>query len=614
MLTPALTPTRSHTDTGLLPDATPALEEHAVGSFLRMLKVVLLGLCIHVAYIFHDEGFLLLHIANYAGIALILVAHYFLSHGSPRRAITLVIWGAVAILAVQCLLVNGLHTPGLIYAPMICISAAWLISVRMGVGVFAAFAVIITGIVVAEYGGYQPPTVARPSLSIALVILTGILGSLAIAAGAITSLKKHLARILELTREQAVQMEALRQSEARFSMLFRANPTPCSTVDDNEKTTDVNDAWVRMFGIAAQDAIGKTTAELGLWTDASMRRVITQMLRVQGRVDGLAIQFNTVTGPRPFLIYIARVEIGGKQRMLTSLLDQTYHMAAEAAQRAVQEELEARVTQRTEDLSNTVDHLNATRKELVQSEKLASLGAMVAGISHELNTPIGNTVTVASTLQFQVKSFRKLLDSGGVRKSELTNFLGLVDEMADVVVRSTHRAAELVTSFKQVAVDRSSERRREFELHGLVNELVTALKPGMRTLPVTFEVNVPRGIICDSFPGPVGQVLTNLLQNAVTHAFSGAAPGTICITTHEDGPRVVVQVRDDGKGMDAHTLKHAFDPFFTTRLGQGGSGLGLSVSHRIADTVLGGGLSAQSAPGYGSCFTFSFLRCLPKDA
>jgi signal transduction histidine kinase len=250
----------------------------------------------------------------------------------------------------------------------------------------------------------------------------------------------------------------------------------------------------------------------------------------------------------------------------------------------------------------------------VQSEKLASLGAMVAGISHELNTPIGNTVTVSSTLQAQVKDFKKLVDSGQLRKSDLTDFLGLLNEMADVIVRSTQRAAELVTSFKQVAVDRSSERRRDFDLADLVQELVTALKPSMRKFEITIAVDIAPGIACDSYPGPVGQVVTNLIQNAVTHAFSAEKFGTIFINAQVDGAWVVMQVRDDGKGMDEHTLKHAFDPFFTTRLGQGGSGLGLSVSHRIATTVLGGTLSASSVAGEGSSFTFSFLREPSREA
>jgi signal transduction histidine kinase len=256
--------------------------------------------------------------------------------------------------------------------------------------------------------------------------------------------------------------------------------------------------------------------------------------------------------------------------------------------------------------------LTATQEELIQSEKMASLGAMVAGISHELNTPIGNTVTVSSTLQSQSQDFRKLVEAGQLRKSDLLKFLDLLDEMSEVILRSTNRAAELVTAFKQVAVDRTSERRREFDVATLVQELVTAFKAGMRQDHVIVTTNISAGILCDSFPGPVGQVLNNLMQNALTHGFGESSGGTIAIEAHIEGEKVVMRVCDNGCGMDAHTLKHAFDPFFTTRLGQGGSGLGLSVSHRIAATLLGGGLSVNSTLGQGSCFSFSFVRQLPK--
>jgi signal transduction histidine kinase len=261
-----------------------------------------------------------------------------------------------------------------------------------------------------------------------------------------------------------------------------------------------------------------------------------------------------------------------------------------------------------------VADLTTAQHELVRSEKLASLGSMVAGISHELNTPIGNTVTVASTLQSQAKDFSKLVEGGKLRRTDLTDFLATLQDMADIISRSTTRASELISSFKQVAVDRSSERRREFDLQSLVNDIVTSLKPTLRGTRVEFDVQVPGGVMCDSFPGPVGQVLTNLVQNAVTHAFAETGKGRIAISAHDDGDKVVLRVADNGVGMTEHTLNHAFDPFFTTRLGKGGSGLGLSVSYSIATSILRGDLSATSTPGQGSVFTLSFLRTLPKDA
>lgn len=608
-----MTPPTRGTDS---PAASHAEDEFLLGAqgvatFSIVLNVLLTGLLIQVVYSAWTEVFQVSQIGTWIGLTLVLLARYLMGRDRAKAAVRLLVWGATAVLIVQCFLVAGVRTPGLLYAPSLCIIAAWLLNLRSAIGVFVVFTITLLGFVLAERLGYQPPANTRPSLSIALVLVTGILVALAIAAGSITNLKKHLRRILELTHAQSAQLEALRLSEERFAALFRANPTPSSTVDDEGRTKDVNDAWSRLFGITEEQARNKTTAELGLWTTPEDRASVLAEYADKGRVDGMSIHLETAMGTRPFLLYMAPVEFNGRQRLVTSLVDQTDRLAAEAAQRAENEMLERRVAQRTAELSQTVARLTAAQEELVQSEKLASLGAMVAGISHELNTPIGNTVTVSSTLQAQVRDFRKLVDAGQLRKSDLVDFLALLDEMSDVIVRSTRRAAELVTSFKQVAVDRSSERRREFDVATLVQELVTALRPGMRQKHVEVSLNIPTGIHCDSFPGPVGQVVTNLIQNALTHAFSESTSGTIAIEVHSEGDLVVMQVRDDGKGMDEHTLKHAFDPFFTTRLGQGGSGLGLSVSHRIAHSVLGGTLTASSTPGQGSCFTFSFMRALP---
>lgn len=583
--------------------------------FQRFVLVVLVAVVVALAYGIPAYG-----IADPAVIPAItllgigFLARHQMQRGQITRSIQTMLWGLSAMVLWSMIAIAGVRTPIVFVIPSLCMFAAWLLGERTAFTVFGVFAIAIATLAIAEtFFGYVPPNHHRTTINVAIVVIAATLISLLISLYAFRSFKGEIAHVRELTDAQEVQLEALRLSEERFSALFRANPTPSSTVDEEGRTMEVNDAWVSLFGVSAEQASGKTTWELGLWGDPVERDQVLQALASQGRVTGMPVHFKTVHGTHPFLLYIAPVQYAGQQRLVTSLVDQTDRLAAEAAQRAENEALEARVAERTAELSQTVARLTAAREELVQSEKLASLGAMVAGISHELNTPIGNTVTVSSTLQAQARDFRKLVDTGHLRKSDLLDFLGLLDEMSDVIVRSTRRAAELVTSFKQVAVDRSSERRRDFDVATLVQELVTALKPGMRQRNVSVTLDIPGGIQCDSFPGPVGQVVTNLFQNALAHAFDDAAPGAITVEARAEGDMVVMHVKDNGKGMDEHTLKHAFDPFFTTRLGQGGSGLGLSVSHRIASTVLGGALSASSIPGQGSCFTFSFLRCLPKE-
>jgi PAS domain S-box-containing protein len=283
--------------------------------------------------------------------------------------------------------------------------------------------------------------------------------------------------------------------------------------------------------------------------------------------------------------------------------DVTERRQAQAALQHAHEELERRV----------VD-LKRTQADLVQAEKLASLGAMVAGIAHELNTPIGNALVSASTLRDTMRGLREAVQSGTLRRSTLENFSKDGVEIADLVLRSCDRASHLVSSFKQVAVDQTSEQRRRFELGELVDDVVATLMPTFRRVVWSIEVNVPAGICCDSYPGPLGQVIANLINNASLHAFVGRPRGLLHIKGSVVDGGVVIEFVDDGCGMDQGTLARIFDPFFTTRMGLGGSGLGLSISRNIATGLLGGMLTASSNPGHGACFTLTFPEVAPDTA
>jgi len=290
--------------------------------------------------------------------------------------------------------------------------------------------------------------------------------------------------------------------------------------------------------------------------------------------------------------------------------------------RAVQlsRSLEERVAERTRHLAtvNTeleaaLQNLQRAQRELVQSEKLASLGSMVAGIAHELNTPIGNAVTAASTLSHAVEDFAQRAQEKSMARSTISSFVQTSTDLADLLLRSTQRAAELVASFKRVAVDRTSELRREFDLHTVVQELLHTLAPTLKRTPWKVVVDVPADLAMDTYPGPLEQVLTNLILNASNHAFAGRTSGTISVRARTvSATHLVLEVTDDGCGMAPEVLSRVFEPFFTTKLGQGGSGLGLSISHNIVTQVLGGELTVQSQPGQGAMFSIRMPLRAPE--
>jgi len=545
-----------------------------------------------------------------------IAAYVMLVRGHHAAAVRVLIWGTGTVLIGFTFVTAGVRTPSLIFLPILCMAAAWLINIRHAIVLGSMGLAAIAFFLVAEAVGLQLPTTPRNSLSYALMYLFTLIGAVIVALGSTRSFQAQLQRTLDLSKDLQRQVLELRRSEERFSALFRANPVPSSTIDREGRIIDVNDAWLAVYGVTKQAALGKTTVELGAWNEPDERKAVYQEMEQRGRVDGARMTLRTSTGAsRPFLLYIAPVEFDGQQRLVTSLLDQSDREAAEAAQRAIHVELEQRVAERTAELTHMLQTLQATQTELVEAEKLASLGAMVAGISHELNTPLGVAITAASTLHGRARELQDTIAKDQLRRSTLTDYLAGQRDMTDLILRSTERAAELVRSFRELAVDRASERRRRFNLAGLVQDIVTAIQPGMDNPGITLTLEVDPGIVCDSLPGPIGQVLTNLVQNAVVHAFGGQASGSIRIHAglqgHGTDTQVVLRVTDDGVGMSEHVRRHAFDPFFTTRLGQGGSGLGLSVSHRLATAMLGGSLTVDSAPGEGSRFTFCFLQNLP---
>ncbi|MDB5793442.1 MAG: hypothetical protein JWQ80_3466 [Massilia sp.] len=246
--------------------------------------------------------------------------------------------------------------------------------------------------------------------------------------------------------------------------------------------------------------------------------------------------------------------------------------------------------------------LKDVQGQLAAQEKLASLGSLVAGVAHELNTPIGNSLLMASTLHEKTLAIAHALDTGALRRSALHAYVGAAGEASELIVRSLHQAADLVNSFRQVSVDQASARRRPFELARACQEIVATLMNKVRLAGHTLELAVPDAIVMDSYPGPLGQVLINFVNNALLHAFEGPGGSMRLSAELLDQDWVRILFSDDGRGIPAEHLARVFDPFFTTRMGQGGSGLGLNIAHTIASSLLGGAIRVQSAPGNGTIF------------
>ena len=289
--------------------------------------------------------------------------------------------------------------------------------------------------------------------------------------------------------------------------------------------------------------------------------------------------------------------------------DITERKTLERQLQEINQSLEGRVRERTADLQKSnaqlaeaLAHIRMAQDELVQAGKLGALGSMVAGIAHELNTPIGNTLMTASALREQTDDFVTGYHQNGLRRSSFERYLDNTRLAAELIMKNLERAAELIRSFKQVAVDQQSSVRRDFRLRELCGEIALALGPFLRKSKVQVGLEVPDGIALDSYPGALGQVLISLINNAVVHAFDEAG-GEVKIRASQSEPGwVEIRVEDSGRGIPAEHLGRVFDPFFTTRFGKGGSGLGLSIVYNLVTQVLHGKITVESEPGSGARF------------
>jgi signal transduction histidine kinase len=287
-------------------------------------------------------------------------------------------------------------------------------------------------------------------------------------------------------------------------------------------------------------------------------------------------------------------------------------MQADRAIRKAKDSLE----QQNAALALALTQLKDAQTELVRQEKLASLGQMVAGVAHEINTPLGICVTATSHLVQELKLTREELAAGEMTEDTLAGFFDIVDQSLRIMTTNTQRAAALVRSFKQVAVDQSSDNIRTFNLGTYLNEVLLSLQPKLKGRPVAVAVDCPKDLSLESFPGAVSQIVTNMVVNSLVHGFerdqADKRRGHITIRAALEGEMVVFEYGDDGAGMDADTLAKLFDPFFTTKRGSGGSGLGGHILFNLVTNVLKGTLQVQSSPGQGLQYYLRFPRKVGK--
>jgi len=412
--------------------------------------------------------------------------------------------------------------------------------------------------------------------------------------------------VRDITNQKRAEA-AVREGRRLLQQVIDTVPAVINVKDTSLRYVLMNRYMAGIFGIEPGEAIGRTTGDLmarygAAKTDAYDKRVLATR-------DGLGFyeeEYTDASGVmRQWLVNklpLLRAD-GEIENIVTVALDIGERKRSEQEMRKARDAAES-----------ALRHLRETQNSLIEAEKLAALGRLVAGVAHEVNNPVGIGLTVASSLERRVTRFREEVARGDLRRSSLNEFVDANRDAAAQLVANLNRAAELIQSFKQVAADRNYSDQRVFDLADLTEQVVMSLKPGLRKHRLTLAVDCKANLTMNSYPGPYGQVLTNLLLNAVAHAFPDGTGGAVEIKVQDYGEdHVEILFSDNGVGMTPEVRRRAFDPFFTTRRDQGGTGLGLHIVYSIVTSRLGGRLHLHSEPGQGTHIRIILPRTAPLE-
>jgi len=266
---------------------------------------------------------------------------------------------------------------------------------------------------------------------------------------------------------------------------------------------------------------------------------------------------------------------------------------------SMNENLEQRVHNRTEELEKSIAKVKQTQNKLIETEKLASLGGLVAGVAHEVNTPIGVCLTAASFLSEKTNHLIALYESDNLSEEEFEQCLKNFKESSEIIVENIKKADQLIYSFKQIAVDQTSEQKRTIELKIYIEQVLHSLHPKWKRTKHVVELTCDDGIKIETYPGDLSQIISNLILNSLFHGFDGIEKGEIKIDIKSRQNSILILYTDNGKGMDNTQQEKIFEPFYTTKRGQGGSGLGMYIVYNIVSNRLQGSIEVSSAPGKG---------------
>lgn len=534
-------------------------------------------------------------------LLVVLLCCYRLAARALRPAAILMVQALWWVNSASVVAFAGVYSVNVLVYPYVIALSGWLLGRRWVWGLTWASTAVLVGVAVAQMAGAYSPT-PRSSAWIHLAFTLPILWVIAyLTLGGRRLLQRGRHRAHALAQQLRAQLLAVREHEAELRLLMDNVPVGIVAYDTQWRVRRCNAHYARYFRRMPSELTGLALDEFASPQVCEAVAPVRTALQ-RGEVFSGRLQIPDPRNGAPRWVDVralARTQDGAAVETLSVVLDVTHTVQAEQEVHKLNAELQTLLQERTQDLQRAQDHLAQSREELVRAEARATLSTLVAGVSHELGSPIGNSVLVASTLAARAQSLRQQVDQGRVSRSGMVADLEVVRESSDILLRNLQRSQQLLLQFKQVSADQASERRRSFDLREVVDDTLAAMQPTLRQYGHQVHCDVAAGIVMDSYPGAVGQVLINLVHNAYVHAFI-QDDGQVHIHAGVQDGCVVLEVRDDGQGMAPEVVQRAFEPFFSTKLGQGGTGLGLSIVHHLAHKILGGSVTLHSVLGQGS--------------
>jgi PAS domain S-box-containing protein len=405
---------------------------------------------------------------------------------------------------------------------------------------------------------------------------------------------RHSVATSTVSQAAVLKPEILLFPQPALQLIYDTAPIGLACLSPDCRYLQINQRLTEICGISVEDHLGRSVRDCVPALADSVEQIVRSIMQSGEPVTGIEVagQRPGLSEERSWITYWHPLRAPNGEIVAVNVAAEeiTERKRSELAMRRAREIAET-----------TLQHLRETQASLIEAEKLAALGRLVAGVAHEINGPVGISLTVASSLQRRYEVFASDVERGEIKRSALNEFLGAVRDAALQLVANLVRASELVQSFKQVAADRSGLERRRFDVGELAEQALVGLRPEVRKQGLMLDIICEPDLVIDSLPGPYGLVVSNLVLNSIMHAFPSGGKGTITLRAGALGEGdIEIVVSDDGCGMSPQIRRHAFDPFFSTRRHEGATGLGLHIVHSMVVDRLEGQLALTSEPGVGT--------------